>query len=138
MILCIDYGERYVGVAITDVEGKIALRRATIDQKDEDVCQEVGFLVEQEEVEKVLVGVPVSLSGGETAQTRDSLAFLEKLQSVLGDKIAVEGVDEVFSSKEARRRLRAEGGNEGEEHMEAARLMLADYIARGRMARQDI
>jgi len=136
--LCLDYGERYVGVAITDAEGKIALRRATIDQKDKDVWQEVGFLVEQEEVKKVLVGVPVSLSGGETAQTRASLTFLEKLQSVLGDKVAVEGVDEVFSSKEARRRLRAEGGNEGEEHMEAARLMLADYIARGRMARQDI
>ena len=117
-------------MAITDVEGKIALRRATIDQRDKDVWQEVGFLVEQEEVKKVLVGVPVSLSGGETAQTRDSLAFLEKLQAVLGDKVVVEGVDEVFSSKEARRRLRAEGGNEGEEHMEAARLMLADYITK--------
>lgn len=138
MILCLDYGERYVGVAVTDAEGKVALRRATIDQKDKDVWQEVGFLVEQEEVKKVLVGVPVSLSGEETAQTRSSLVFLKKLQSVLGDKVAVEGVDEVFSSKEARRRLEAEGGDEGEEHVEAARLMLEDYIARGRMARQDI
>ncbi len=137
-ILCLDYGERYVGVAVTDSERKIALRHSTIDQGKADIWKQVGLLVQSEQAEKVLVGVPVSLSGGETAQTRASLEFLEKLQSVLGNKVVVEGVDEVFSSKEARRRLRAEGGNEGEEHREAARLMLADYIARGKMARQDI
>lgn len=134
-ILCLDYGERNVGVAITDAEGEIALRHSTIDQRKTDIWKQVGLLVQSKQIEKVLVGVPVSLSGEETAQTRDSMTFLKKLQSVLGDKVAVDGVDEVFSSKEARRRLRAEGGNEGEEHMEAARLMLADYIARGRIAR---
>lgn len=32
-IICLDYGDRYVGVATTDPEGKIALRHSTIDQK---------------------------------------------------------------------------------------------------------
>lgn len=112
------------------MEDRIALRYSTIDQKQDDVLGIVRNVVEQEEIVKILVSVPKSLSGEETAQTRVSLDFVARLKDELGDEVEVEGVDEVFSSKEARRNLQAEGGKIAEEHVEAARLMLADYLAK--------
>ncbi len=127
-ILCLDYGERYAGVAIADLGDGIALRHTTIDQRQDSVLSKIKDIVEQESVEKILVSVPRSLLGGQTGQTAVSLGFMERLKRQFKD-LAVEAVDELFSSKEARRRLRAEGGSLEEEHAEAARLMLEDYLS---------
>jgi putative Holliday junction resolvase len=127
-IVCLDYGERYIGVAITDPDEKIALRHSVIDQKKQAALDTVRGIVEQERVKKVLVGVPVSLSGNETEQTRVSLAFMEKLREALGSDVSVEHVDETLTSVEAEKIVRFEGGNKDDAHAEAARLMLEQYL----------
>src|SRR3989344_4387089 len=128
-ILCLDYGERYVGVAITDADEEIALRHSVVDQKKQNLLQALQEIVALEEVTKILVGVPVSLSGRETEQTRVSLAFMEKLRETLGSAATVESVDETLTSVEAARLVKFEGGRKEEEHAEAARLMLEQYLA---------
>lgn len=136
VVLALDYGERYVGVAITDPDGRLALRHSTIDQKTTDVFIVVKKLVVDEQVTKVLVGVPLSLSGNETQQTHVSLQFIERLRQALGSSVVVEGVDETLTSVEAERIVRDEGGKKGDAHAEAARLMLEDYLsARRRLVR---
>ena len=137
MILCLDYGERYVGVAITDYDERLALRHSVIDQKKTDVFVVVKQLAGKEKVTKVLVGVPVSLSGRETQQTQVSLVFMQKLCEMLGSDVNVEGVDETLTSVEARQRIKVEGGKLEDEHTEAARLMLVDYLAKRQSGRQD-
>lgn len=129
MIMCLDYGDRYIGIATTDPEERIAVRHSVIDQKKESALPRLKALVEKEEVERVLVGVPVSLSGNETEQTHKSLAFMERLREVLGNDVAVEDVDETLTSVEADRRIKAEGGQPDDAHMEAARIMLVAYLA---------
>jgi putative holliday junction resolvase len=128
MILSLDYGERYVGVAMTDPQEGVPIRHSVIDQKQEDVLKEVIKLVSSEHIEKVLVGVPLGLSGKETAQTHTSLGFIEQLRSIMGRDTEVEGVDERLSSQVARKQVELEGSKPNEEHAEAARLLLADYI----------
>lgn len=128
MIICLDYGERYVGVAITDRDEKIALRHSTIDQKESDVFNVTKDLVKADKISKILVGVPMGMSGVETAQTRVSLDFIKELKLKLGDEIIIEGIDERLTSVEAGQRIQAEGGNKEDEHMEAARLMLDSYL----------
>lgn len=128
MIICLDYGERYVGVSMTDYEEKIALRHSTIDQKSQDAIRVIKNLIEKEEIDRVLVGVPISLSGNETAQTRVSLEFMEKMRQELGGEVEVEAVDETLTSVEAERHIRQEGGKPDEAHAEAARIMLEDYL----------
>lgn len=130
MILCLDYGDRHIGLAITDYEDKIALRYSTIDQKKEDALATIKNIVEKERVTTVLVGVPISLSGKESAQTRVSRQFIEKLQQALGDKIKIDEADETLTSVEAERHIRLEGGKSDESHAEAARIMLSDYLKR--------
>lgn len=125
--LCLDFGERYVGVAITDVDGELALRYGVIDSKDDDVLDEAEAIVEEEDVSQILVGVPRSLSGEESEQTHACLAFIEDLRDRL-PAMPIEEADETFTSLEAERIVAAEGGEKEEAHAEAARLMLESYL----------
>lgn len=127
-VLCLDYGERYIGLAISDGEGRLALRYGVIDQKGKNGLDEIERVVVNEKIEQVLVGVPVGLAGQETNQTRVTLAFMETLRDKLGVSILVEGVDETLTSVEAAQTIAAEGGKVNDEHAEAARLMLEQYL----------
>lgn len=135
MILCLDYGSRYVGVAITDAEGKIALRYRVIDRKNPSqphpggLLDEIAMIIEEENIQTIVIGVPRSLSGKESEQTHTTLAFVEDVRERF-PHLKVETIDETFTSKEAERVIRAEGGRLEEAHSEAARLMLESYLAR--------
>jgi putative holliday junction resolvase len=128
VILSVDYGERYAGLAITDPDGKIALRHSVVDQKKKPVVPVIAGLVAQAGARKVLVGVPLSLSGEETEQTHVCLSFIESLREALPETVEVVGVDETLTSIEAERQIKYEGVNSEDAHAEAARLMLSDYL----------
>ncbi|HLD26051.1 MAG TPA: Holliday junction resolvase RuvX [Candidatus Andersenbacteria bacterium] len=129
-MLCIDFGERYIGLAITDPEGRLALRHSVIDQKTTPALPILHEIAQKERVQKILVGVPVSLAGRETAQTRVSQQFIQKLRAELGEAVEIESVDETLTSHEAAQNLAREGASSQDEHMEAARLMLEEYLRR--------
>ena len=128
IILSLDYGERYVGVAVTDPDGQIALRHSFIDQTKQDALKEIILIVQNEKATKVLVGVPISLSGKQSEQSKSSLVFIDQLGVALGHDVTITGVDETFTSVEAERRLKAEGADHLQAHAEAARLMLDQYL----------
>ncbi len=129
MIICsLDYGGRYIGIAVTDSEGILALRHSVIDQKKDEVLIEIPKIIKDNRIDKIILGMPRSLSGVDTPQTRDTRMFLTKLRTTLPDHIAIEEVDETFTSKEAERIIHAEGGQKIDAHAEAARLMLVDYL----------
>jgi len=130
VMLGLDYGDRYCGVAITDPDAEFALRFKTIDGKKDDVVEEVVDMVEGESVKKIVVGLPKSLSGTDTEQTNKTKKFIDGLKEELGDEVEIEVTDETMSSKEARQRLLAEGEDMSEEHAEAARLILENYTKR--------
>ena len=128
VILAVDYGERYIGLAITDADGRLALRHSVLDQRQIAAVPELVRLVAAEQVRQVLVGVPVSLAGEATTQTEVSKTFMAELMKALPAEVRVVGVGETFTSKEAERIIRQEGGRLEEAHAEAARLMLEDYL----------
>ncbi len=127
-ILSLDYGDRYIGLAITDSEEKIPLRHSVIDQKKVKALVKIPAIIQQEKINKILVGVPISLSGNETAQTRKSRKFINRLRKNINATIQIEEVDETLTSVEAAQNLRLEGSHQDEEHMEAARLILEAYL----------
>jgi putative holliday junction resolvase len=128
MILAVDYGSRFVGLAITDDSERLALRHSVIDQKKEKVLDVIVKIITKDKIKLILVGVPVSLSGEETDQTHVSLKFIEDLRDSLGESVEVMGVDETLTSVEAEKQLKWEGGNKDEAHAEAARIILQDYL----------
>lgn len=133
MILSVDYGARYVGLAVTDPEGKMALRHGVIDRRDQDVFAVIEGVVSAEKIEVIVVGLPIGLSGSDTSQTQQTREFVERLQTRLGEGIKIETVDERFSSQEAEQRVLSEGGKKEDAHAEAARLLLEDYLKRANL-----
>lgn len=128
VILGLDYGDRYVGVALTDPDGEFTYRFGTVDQKRDDILEEVQNFIDEESVKKIVVGMPQGLRANETEQTKKTRVFVKRLGEVFGDTIEVTEQTEIFSSAEARRIIEAEGGRKEEEHAEAARLVLESYI----------
>ncbi len=128
MIIGLDYGDRYVGVALTDPDGEFTYRFKTIDQKKDDVMEEIGIVIEEESVKKIVVGMPKGLRDNETEQTKKTRDFVARLNNEWGDNVTIVEQTEIFSSAEARRIIQEENGRPEEEHAEAARLVLESYI----------
>jgi len=128
MILCLDYGSRYIGVAITDDEERLAVRHSVIDQNQNPGLVEIKKICEQNPLKLILIGLPVSLSGKPSQQTLETAEFIKQLRPVLPKEIAIKTVDETLTSHEAERRLKIEGIDIKNAHSEAARMMLEEYI----------
>lgn len=128
MTIALDYGSRYIGIAITDPDEKIAVRHSVIDQKREEALVVLKKIVEEEGVQTVLVGVPISLSGKESQQTHITRDFITKLRAALPENIDIQEVDETLTSWSADEQIRHEDGKKEDAHMEAARLMLQAYL----------
>lgn len=128
MIICLDYGERYIGVAATDVDERLALRHSMIDSKGKNQLEAAADLVKKEGARTVLVGLPISLSGNESQQTRVTRNFIEALRARLKGEAVVEEIDETLTSVEAERNISSAGAAKEEAHAEAARIMLETYL----------
>ncbi len=108
-VLGIDLGERRVGVAVSDPTGSIAqplptLRRRAGKRMPLSTLQN---LAEQYEVQEIVMGLPLALSGDDTEWTRTVRETASKLEERSG--LPVHLVDERYTSKAAERAVRQIG-----------------------------
>lgn len=104
--LGVDVGRARVGVAACDRDGLLATPVATLARGD---AGELSFrrLVEEHGAIEVVVGLPLSLSGGDTASTTDARELAAAIAGWVD--IPVRLVDERLSTVSAQRALRAAG-----------------------------
>ena len=118
-VLALDYGSARCGCALSDPTGLLAtpiepvLRPAT-----RRGLARLLALVAERGVERVVVGLPLSLSGQDSEQTREARAFAQRLAHALGD-VPVECYDERLTTRLARRH----GGSASEDSRAAAHLL---------------
>jgi putative Holliday junction resolvase len=96
-VLALDYGAARTGVAISDPTGTLArplrvVRRAGTD----DGLRELAALVRAEAVDRVVVGLPLTLRGERGDQAEETERFAEALQAALD--VPVERYDERFTT----------------------------------------
>ena len=104
-IMGIDYGVRKIGVAISDPLKIISYPYKTIDiKKNPDYISEIKKIVGEKQIESIVVGYPITLSGNISAQTKITEDFINKIESVLN--IPIYKCDERLSSQEAKRYLK--------------------------------
>ncbi len=98
-ILGLDPGERRIGVALSDALGMIASPLAVIDTHAEDLLVRLAEIIADYDIGLVVVGLPVSLRGGEGA----SAAAARKLGGTIAAEldVEVEYCDERFTSVQA-------------------------------------
>ena len=105
----IDVGKARVGVARTDPDGIIATPVETLARTADGVADvgAVRDLVDELDALEVIVGLPIALSGRDTASTQDARGFAEAIARAV--RVPVRLVDERLSTVEAERALAAAG-----------------------------
>jgi putative holliday junction resolvase len=103
-VLALDYGSARCGCALSDPTGTIVTPIDAVSRPgSRRGLAAIRRIVEQLEVERIVIGLPLSLHGGDSDQTRETRAFAEQLTARLGDGVAVELHDERFTTRIAQR-----------------------------------
>ncbi len=100
--LAIDYGTKRTGLAMCDAAETIASPLTTFHGQKQ-LIEKIAELIESENVEAVVLGLPLNMDGSESAQTKLVLKFAERLRDRL--KIPVHLQDERLSSFSAEQKL---------------------------------
>ncbi|CAN7281797.1 Holliday junction resolvase RuvX [Microbacterium sp. LjRoot45] len=104
--LGIDVGKARVGVARCDRDGLLAVPVETV-ARDDGTTRRIVELAREYEAFELLVGLPLSLSGGDTASTADARLVAGQLAAASG--LPVRLVDERLSTVSAHAALRDSG-----------------------------
>ena len=133
-IICIDYGGKRTGLAVTDPLKIIATALTTIHSKEL-----IPFLQEyckKEEVELILIGVPLNLDNSATHATPLVAAAIKNLNRAFPN-LPIKKVDERFTSKLAVRAMIDMGMKKKDRRVKgnidqiAATIMLQEYLQQG-------
>jgi putative Holliday junction resolvase len=122
-VLALDYGAARTGVALSDATGTIVRPVGVVTRAADDAgLAELGTLVRAHEVERVVVGMPLTLRGERGAQALETEAFVERLRVTLD--VPVETYDERFTTALAERLT-----GSADEDARAAAHLLESYLA---------
>jgi len=131
-IICIDYGGKRCGLAVTDPLQIIATALSTVDTKELFTFLAAYFL--KEPVELILIGEPLNLDNTPT----DATPLVQKAIIDLGKKfpnIPIQTVDERYSSKNAVRAMVEMGMKKNDRRDKktidrvAATMLLQEYLS---------
>lgn len=102
-IMGLDYGSKTIGVAISDELGFTAQPFETIERSGENKLRRslarISEIVKEKNIRKIVVGLPVNMSGENGERVALTLAFVEKLKSRVDVPIIMQ--DERLTTMEA-------------------------------------
>lgn len=103
-VIAIDYGERRVGIAVTDPLRLFAYPLITL-QNSKNLLEEIKNLLSEYECDTIVLGYPLKESGEHSSSTEAVIKFKESLSGITGLPIVL--VDERYSSSVAQSRILA-------------------------------
>lgn len=130
-IICLDYGGKRTGIAVTDPLQIIATALETVTTNDL-----ISFLkkyFQSEKVELILIGYPLNLNDSPTHATALVNAAIKKIKQSF-PQIPIQKIDERFTSKMASRAMVEMGMKKKDRQkkentdMIAATIMLQEYL----------
>ena len=125
-VLALDYGSARCGCALSDPTGTLATPIEAVERPaTRKGMGRILGLVRAHGVSRVVVGLPLGLSGADTPQTAEARAFAATLAERLGDRVPVELYDERFTTRIAQR----SGGDATPEDSRAAAVLLEGWLA---------
>lgn len=105
-IVAIDYGTKRVGLAVTDMEQRLAFPLETVS--NHELIRYLDAYFEKEEVEGMIIGLPIQLDGTFQKMTGIVEDFIKHMRRRYKDKW-VQAVDERFTSSLAQRAMMESG-----------------------------
>jgi len=134
VILGIDYGQRRIGVAVSDPLEIAAHGLDTIQVEGTGgELDRIAELVAERHVQLIVVGMPVSMNGTIGPQARKVRGFIKRLRRRL-PRVPIETIDERLTSAQAHRSLSEQAASirERAERVDrvSAQLILTRYLKR--------
>lgn len=103
----IDVGTVRIGIARSDSDGLVATPVVTIDRTSDKPVDQIVRIVNVLDAFEIVVGLPLSLSGGSTASTQDALLLSREVAQAVN--VPVRLIDERLTTVSAHSALRASG-----------------------------
>jgi putative Holliday junction resolvase len=126
-ILALDFGEARCGVALSDPTGTLATPLEAVEQPGtRRGLARIAELVEDRDVERVVIGLPLTLAGEEGPQARATREFASRLAELVD--VPIELHDERLTTRQAERM----GGGADADSRAAAHLLVSYLAATGR------
>ena len=121
-VLALDYGAARCGCAVSDPSGTLATPLGSVERPaTRNGLAALDRLVRDREAERVVVGLPLTLTGEAGAQAAESRAFAERLAEIL--PVPVELHDERLTTRQAERT-----GGAADADSRAAAHLLESYL----------
>lgn len=104
--LGVDYGDVRIGLAITDALGITAQGLETIHHNSNDrvALKRIEEIIEQYDIDTIVVGLPLNLSGQKTQRTEETEKFIHKLKCRF-NKVKIDTMDERLTTVEAHKTM---------------------------------
>lgn len=97
--LGIDYGDKRIGIALSDDQGILAFPYTTVENNKKAI-NDIKKICSEQEVEIIVLGLPISFGMKETEQAQKVKVFAKKIGKEIGLPIELE--NEILTSKMAR------------------------------------
>jgi putative transcription antitermination factor YqgF len=121
-VVALDFGTARTGVAVSDPTGTLARPLGVVERAASDEgLRRLAEIVREEQAERVVVGLPLTLRGEHGEQARATEQFVEALRAVV--KVPVESFDERFTTA-----LASIAGGDAPEDARAAAHLLSSYL----------
>lgn len=122
----IDFGEKRVGLAISDPSLTIAQPLTTIrHQSRKQLIREIGEIAREHSVEKIVLGLPITMKGTDSQKTVEVRTFAEELSRAVG--VPVHLMDERLTSVQAHQTMQ-QMGKQPSRHRARVDRLAAQYI----------
>lgn len=127
-IMALDIGTKRIGIALSDYLHIIANRHSYI-ARDASSVKTIVNIAKENNVKKIIIGVPYNMDGTQGAQAQDCIDFASSIE---GFEIIYE--DERLTSEAAEENLKSQKINfrkeKGLVDVESARIILEQYLSR--------
>lgn len=138
-ILSLDYGDKRIGLALGDTQANVAVPYGILENQGRTyVLHQLKVLIKKEDIDKVIVGIPLALNRDRRSDTvrlvdvanvqmQKVLDFIDDVRNAV--TISVETIDERLSSREADSRTHGEKKNTvASRDAIAATIILQNYL----------
>jgi len=123
--LAVDYGEKRTGLAVCDAAETIAFPYGVLHGQ-KDLLSQIGSLVVSEQIEAIVLGLPLNMDGSEGPQAKKVRAFARQLESQI--HLPIHFQDERLSSFGAEQRLAETGLSRGKKRARLDALAAAEIL----------
>lgn len=127
VILALDYGTKNIGTAICDKSHTFAWAKETISNTSfDDVVEALKKMISEENIEKIIIGLPLGNENKPTQMSHEIEAFVENVKDQI--RVPIVFWNEMLTTKQAISTFKQSRAKLKDKDTEAARIILQEYL----------